>query len=74
MARLKALEQIALYAPSVFDMHNSTITNFIVKEILLKNRNEVKEIEIENGRLKSVDLLIDDLPPFKSTNMERRIG
>jgi hypothetical protein len=38
---LAALVQFALHVPDLFEEHHSGLVNFIVKEILMKNRMEV---------------------------------
>lgn len=43
-AHLSALAQLALCVPDVFEEYHTTIVNFIVKELLLKNRVKVYQI------------------------------
>ncbi|KAJ3194017.1 hypothetical protein HK101_003653 [Irineochytrium annulatum] len=38
VARLTSLGQLALYSPEIFEDHSSFLTDFLLKEILMKNR------------------------------------
>jgi hypothetical protein len=41
LSYLSVLSQCALYMPTTYEQQSDTITNFIVKELIMKNRNKV---------------------------------
>ncbi|CAB4432910.1 unnamed protein product [Rhizophagus irregularis] len=40
LSYLSVLSQCALYMPTIYEQQSDTITNFIVKELIMKNRNK----------------------------------
>ncbi|KAI8996056.1 armadillo-type protein [Gaertneriomyces semiglobifer] len=79
VTHLSTLAQLARYMPDIFDDHNTTVTNFIVKDILLVNRRkakadepdwvEFKDLEVE-GRIKvlGVRVLVQRLVALADKN------
>ncbi|KAJ3292603.1 hypothetical protein HK104_005175 [Borealophlyctis nickersoniae] len=74
VSHLAALGQLALYTPAIFEEHHTTVVNFIVKELLMKNREKTDDeeewVEPESlpreGKLKilGVKLLVKRLVPI----------